>query len=143
MRYYMKLMKRLEEADKVHVLEKQLMPVVVELKITSYLQIGIVYNYFCEEPLRVQPNHTVCSKGHNIIIISCVMQQISISEHVLMYVLNLPPYFQKLLQFDTCQEQNYCIYFNDQGCMFDSKISYYNANFFLLRMWLQSTCEKK
>ena len=43
-------MELLEEADKVHVLDIKPMPVVVELAqltITSYLQTGIGYNYFC------------------------------------------------------------------------------------------------
>ena len=45
MGYYMELMKGLEEADKVHCT----VGVVEHGSITSYLQIGTGYDYFCEQ----------------------------------------------------------------------------------------------
>ena len=108
MGYYMELMKGLKEADKEHVLDTQptLVGVVepAELTVTSYLQIGIGYNYFCEEPLCGQPNDTACSTAHNIIL--CVIQQSSTSDHVPMYMLKPGTVLQKLLQFDMRRVQH-------------------------------------
>ena len=51
---YMELMKQLEKADKVHVLNKKSMQasrVVKHSSITSYLRIGVGYNYFCDHTI--------------------------------------------------------------------------------------------
>ena len=61
--YFVELMKELEEADKVHVLDilANASIELAQLAIISYLQIGIGYNFFCEEPLCDQSNHTTCT----------------------------------------------------------------------------------
>ena len=135
--YYVELIKGLEEADKVHVLD-----ILAHASRSCWAgtahnyKTGIGYNYFCEEPLCDQSNHTACSSIHNIIL--CVMHcsKSITSDHVPMYMLNLPPYFKSyfsLIHVDSKITVRQMI----QGCMLDSKINYCNAiQVFLLRMRL-------
>ena len=87
------------------------------LTVASYLQIGIGYNYFCEEPLSGQPGH----RPQHYIVCNTAKQYQGQCTNVCAEPATL---LQKLLQFDTCRDR-IIVRQMIQGCMFDSKKSYY------------------